>query len=84
MKLQTTHNFGNVLRDFQEYKLIVEKLREAYFENTTNLDAIRSDNIALLSDLHMVDRILKMAILQTNANNIGTNRSQHKNTFLYR
>lgn len=84
MELPMTHNFCNVLRDFQEYKLIVKKLRKAYFKNTTNLEAIRSENIALFSDLYMTNSVLKMAILQTNANNNGTIKSQHKNTFLYR
>lgn len=72
------------LSRFQEYKTIVEKLREAYFENATDVDAIRTANIVLMSDLYMIDSILKSVVLQANANSNGMNDSQHKNTFLYR
>lgn len=92
IKLQIKYNLcngsdmliGQCLNDFQEYKLVVEKLREAYFKNTADVDAIRNKNIALISDLHLIDSVLKSVILQTNANNNGKNKSQHKNTFLYK
>lgn len=64
--------------------MIVEKLRDAYFQNTTNVDEIKTENIAVLSDLYMVDSVLKSVVLQTNANSNGMNESQHRNTFLYR
>lgn len=64
--------------------MIVKKLEEVYYANATNLDAIRSDNIALLSDLHLTYSVIKSIALQADANNRGMNKSQHRNTFLYR
>lgn len=68
--------------NFQEYEIIVEKLRRTYYENRAG--TVSSKNIALKSDLHMVYSVVKTAILQANANSNGINKSQQKNTFLYR
>ena len=65
---------------FQEYAKAVEKLRLAYFPNTTTVDAVRHGNVALMSDLMFSDGILKAAVLQANANN----KNGAKKTFLYR
>ena len=62
----------------------MEKLRLAYFSNTTTIDAIRRANIALMSDLMFSDGILKAAVLQANANNKNVDKNGAKNTFLYR
>lgn len=62
----------------------MEKLRAAYFTNTTTLDAIRSANIALLSDSWIADSVLHAAALQANANTKNPDKRQHKNTFLFR
>lgn len=62
----------------------MEKLRAAYYTNTTSVEAIKSANIALMSDLWIADSVLKAAVLQTEANTRSTNQSQHKNTFLFR
>lgn len=63
----------------------MELLRKAYYSNvTTNVSEIQRRNIALLSDASFVDGILKATVLQTNANNRGSDKSQHKNTFLFR
>lgn len=59
----------------------MEKLRIAYFPDTTNIKAIRRQNIALESDLVISDSIIKLFTLQANSNN-GDN--QHYNTFLFR
>lgn len=71
------------MENFQEYKLVVEKLRDVYFKNISSVEAIRDNNIAVLSDLHMIDSVLRTVILQANVNN-GKNKSQHRNTFLFR
>lgn len=63
---------------------MVEKLKGVYFKNATNVNAIRSANIALLSDLYINDSVLKTIVLQANVNNKGKDKSQHRNTFLYR
>lgn len=64
---------------FQEYRQALTKLREAYFSNATDIDAIRRANIALMSDLNFRDSILKTVIQQT-----ISNRHHQKNTFLFR
>lgn len=63
----------------------MELLRKAYYPYTTaNVSETQRRNIALLSDATFVDGILKAAIFQTNANNRGCDKTQHKNTFLFR
>ena len=63
---------------------MLEKLRNAYFVNTTSVDSIRQANIALLSDMYISDSVIKTAVLQANVNNIESNQNERKNTFLYR
>lgn len=62
----------------------MEKLREAYFPDSSDKKAIRDQNLALMSDLVFCDSILKAVVLQTNANRKITHQNQHKNTFLFR
>lgn len=76
--------FASIFEYFQEYKQVVTKLRDAYFTNTTNVDAIRSKNIALISDLHMTNAVLKTIALHANISKYGTDKNLQKNTFFYR
>lgn len=62
----------------------MEKLRVDYLPNITTDDAIRSGNIALLSDLALSDAVLKSTALQANLNSRDTNEQNHRNTFLFR
>ncbi|XP_055312058.1 esterase B1-like isoform X2 [Sitodiplosis mosellana] len=64
----------------EEYKHAIDLLKDAYFNDTTNADAIKRGNIALLSDSNFGYGILKAARYQVIANNKGT----PKNTFLLR
>lgn len=70
--------------EFQEFAKAMEKLRTAYFSDTTTVDAIRLANIALMSDLKFQDSILKAAALQGNANSKASDSNGPKNTFVYR
>lgn len=74
----------NSQKHYQEFKYALKKLRAAYFTNTTNLDAIRRANSAFLSDLWVTDSVMKAAVLQAEANTRNSDKSQHKNTFLFR
>lgn len=56
------------------------KLLEAYYPNKSSVDAIRSGNIALLSDIFVGQNVLKSVVLQANANN----KIQKRNTFFFR
>lgn len=58
---------------------MLQKLRNVYFTNTTNVDAIQGGNIALLTDMYFGDSTLKATVHQANANN-----NEGKNTFLMR
>lgn len=68
----------------KEFKYAVEKLRAAYFANTTNFAAIKQANSAFLSDCWIGDSVLKAAVLHAQANTRHPDKSQHKNTFLMR
>lgn len=69
---------------FQEFKYAIERLRAAYYPNTTTLDEIRRANIDLISDSWNNDGILKATVLHARANTAHPDRKQHKNTFLFR
>lgn len=69
---------------FQEFKLAMKKLRKAYYENATTAEDIIRENIAYTSDINTRDKVLQAVIYQAIANNKGTNKSQHKNTYLIR
>lgn len=62
----------------------MEKLRIAYFSDKTSIDTIKRANLALMSDLAIIDSMLKAVALQANANNKNTDKIGSKNTFLYR
>lgn len=62
----------------------MEILRNAYFSDTSSVDAIQRSNIALWSYAGFIYGTIKAAVFQANANNKGQNPSEHKNTFLYR
>lgn len=62
----------------------MEKLRDAYFPNTTDIPTTRLANINLLSDLNINYGILKNVIQQIKANSNEDDETQHKNTFLLR
>lgn len=62
----------------------MKKLRKAYYRNATTIDDIMRGNVAYTSDLNTRDKILQAVVYQASANNNGTNKSQHKNTFLMR
>ncbi|XP_055312060.1 uncharacterized protein LOC129574291 [Sitodiplosis mosellana] len=64
----------------EEYKQAIDLLKDAYFDDTTNADAIKRGNIALLSESNFGYGTLKAARYQVIANNKGT----PKNTFLLR
>lgn len=68
----------------KEYKYAVEKLRTAYYSNTTSVEAIKSSNTALMSDLTFNDSILKAVVLQTGVNMNDTDMGKYKKTFLFR
>lgn len=59
-------------------------LNQSYFTNVTSNDAIVRQNIAYLSDVIIRDNVLKSVVYQTIANNKGADKSQRKNTFLFR
>lgn len=61
---------------FQEYKKSLDKLKKAYYFDTTNTSATESGNIDLLSDIMYRDGILKSVAFHTKIN--------HKSTFLFR
>lgn len=64
---------------------MVETLREVYYSDADNIDAIKSANIAVMSDLTFDDSIIKAVLLQAIANNNkSTAESEPKNTFLFR
>lgn len=72
---------------FQEFEQAMNILKESYIPNFTNatpLDAIIRQNIAYLSDVIVRDDVLKSVIDQVNANNKSPDKSQRKNTFLFR
>lgn len=58
----------------------------AYFTNTISVDAIRGENIALLTDIVVSSGILKTVVLQANANarNNVVDEKRQKKTFLHR
>lgn len=62
----------------------MKKLIQAYFPNKTNVDAIKSGNIALVSDIYVGDNVLKAIAYHANANSKTTDKIQHKNTFFFR
>lgn len=62
----------------------MDKLKEAYFPDIANISAIELGNIHLMSDIYLVDSILKAVILQAHTNNNGVEESDHKNTFFFR
>lgn len=68
----------------QEFGKAREILAETYFSNATTIDAIRLANIAYVSDIEINDNMLRMVMLQANANNNSTDKSQHRNTFFVR
>lgn len=60
-------------------------LKEAYFPNKIAPEEIPYRNIDFISDMSLVNGILKAVIHQTNANNNNyTATSSKKNTFLFR
>lgn len=59
-------------------------LKNAYFPDPTNFEAVKQANIGFRSDLVICDDILKTVIQQAHANTNSTDKSQHKNTFLMR
>lgn len=62
----------------------MEKLREVYYPDPTNVRAIESENIDILSDMIFNDGVLKAVVLQAKANNGGIDESAHRGTFLFR
>lgn len=68
----------------QEYKKAVEKLRQAYFSDASNVAEIKQRNIALLSELNFNYGILKAIVFQSNAIHKATNDIVPRNTFLFR
>lgn len=66
------------------YKFAVEKLRAAYYSKRTTVEAIRTSNSALVSDLVLTDSILKAVVLQTEVGFNSSEGSQEKNIFLFR
>lgn len=69
-----------LLCTFQQFKGAFELLKEAYFNDTSNINAIKRQNIDLLSDMNFAYGILKAAQYQVEVNNKGT----PKNTFVLR
>lgn len=65
---------------FQEHKYAIQKLRAAYYSNATTIDAIKSANIDLMSDMTFSYGVLKGVISQA----IVNSKSERKNTFLFR
>lgn len=62
----------------------MELLRIAYYPDAADVNETQRRNIALLSDANFVYGVIKAVILQTEANNRGSDNSQHKNTHLFR
>lgn len=76
----------NVLRLslFQEYLEAIKLFRDAYFTNTSSVDAIRNANIAFQSEKILRYNILKTVSLQANANNRNCSRNGRKKTYFFR
>lgn len=62
----------------------MKKLREAYFSNLTNIDAIIRANGDFLSDSFVNYKILKAIAFQSKANSKASSELGRKNTFLFR
>lgn len=73
-----------ILQFVQEYKQAVDILRKAYFQDTSNIEAIKQGNIALLSDLNFGYGIIKAVTLQAKANNKDAEANNRRNTFMSR
>ncbi|XP_031639929.1 esterase B1-like [Contarinia nasturtii] len=65
----------------KEYKEAFDLLKKTYYNETSDPDVIKSQNIALLSDLNFGYGILKAVQYQVKANN---KENSKKNTFMYR
>lgn len=73
------------ISNLKEYREAVELLRKAYFLNTTQVNAIRRQNIALMSDLFFTNGILRTIMRQANANNKDDNSpGRERNTYFFR
>lgn len=82
--LNTNQSRNCVIENFQEFSKSMEKLRLAYYTNTTNASAIKDANIALMSDSLLCDSVLKSTLLQATSKNNDKNKHKHRNTFLFR
>lgn len=69
---------------FKEYGEAMELLRIAYYPASADANETQRQNIALLSDANFVYGVIKAVVLQTDANNRGSDNSQHRNTHLFR
>lgn len=57
----------------------MEKLRKAYFPDSSNIEAVKQGNLDYNSDFIIRDNVLKTVVYQADAN-----KGQHRNTFLLR
>lgn len=62
----------------------MRKLRKAYYGNATTADEIMRGNIDYTSDINTRDKIMQAVVYQASANNNGTDKSRHRNTFMIR
>lgn len=62
----------------------MKRLREVYFPHSNNNLTIEDGNVALMSDIIYGDNILTATVLQTKVNRNAADRTNQKNTFLYR
>lgn len=69
---------------FQEYIEALGKLRDAYFHDGIHGDAIPRQNINVMSDMYFGDSILHALVLQTKVNRKDTDKTTHKDVFLFR
>lgn len=76
--------FNNFGWHFQEYKKALEKLRDAYFHDEIHGDAIPRQNINVMSDMYFGDSILHALVLQAKVNSRDSDKTKHKNVFLFR
>lgn len=69
---------------FQKYAAALKKLRNAYFSNATNIEAIKRANADLLSDSMLNYDTIKSIEFQAKANQRAISENGRKNTFFFR
>lgn len=70
--------------NFKEYNQALALLRDDYFPNMNDENAIKHGNVQLMTDLYFNYKLLETFLLQVKANNNHRDKRMDKNTFLFR